>query len=257
MRNRGCARRKGLVAPPVSILCLGSSAALTDGGPWSSFLIDGRLLLDIPPTAVTELRRRKIDLARIECVVVSHLHADHVFGIPFLLLEYAIRCERTAPLTLVGPPGVKEFVETLCALAWRGICSEGADLRVPVTFVEASANRETSVGDVRFVAFPMAHFDLPAFGYRIAYQGRAIAYSGDTGPCAALDALVGGADVAIVELTHPDARTDRGHLNSGDVARLAGPLSSRRAKVLATHMTGTPRPIPGVTFCKPGKTYRV
>ena len=257
MRSKGCARRKEPAASPLSILCLGSSAALTDGRPWSSLLVEGRFLLEIPPTAVPELRRRRIDLARLDCVFITHLHADHVFGIPFLLLEYRIRAQRAAPIVLVGPPGLAEFVETLCRLAWRGICAQGSGSPEPATYIEVAAEEEFSVGEARVVAYPMAHYGLPAFRYRITWSDRTIAYSGDTGPCASLDALVEGADMAILEMTHPDSRTDPGHLDPREVARLAAPLASRGARVLVTHTTGRPRPMAGVTFCRPGKTYRV
>ncbi|MDD5264244.1 MAG: hypothetical protein PHU43_05330 [Candidatus Bipolaricaulis sp.] len=53
-------------------------------------------------------------------------------------------------------------MKTRCALAWRGICSEGTELPVPITYVETSADREMSVGDVQFVAFPTVHYDQPS-----------------------------------------------------------------------------------------------
>lgn len=257
MRNRRSPRRGDRIASPVSILCLGSSAALTNGGPWSSLLIDGRILLEIPPTTVPELYRHGLDLARIDCVFISHFHADHTFGLPFLLLEYRLRHPRATALTLVGPPGLERFVETLCDMAWPDLRAGGHGLRVPLAFVEVEAERETTIGDMRFVAVPVEHFDLAAFGYRIVYRGRTIAYTGDTGPCAALESLLEGADVAILELTHPRPTEDRGHLDAQEVAQLIAPLVARGATVLATHMTETPRPIAGVTFCEPGKTYRV
>ncbi|MGD9675791.1 MAG: MBL fold metallo-hydrolase [Candidatus Bipolaricaulia bacterium] len=257
MRRTGWLRREGRVGRRLPILCLGASAALTDGGPWSSLLLDGRVLLEIPPTAVPQLHRYGLDPSRIEWVFVSHLHADHVFGLPFLLLEFCIRHARSTPLTLIGPPGLKEHVHTLCDLAWPDLCTGGPERLMPLVFIEATAGRETAVGALRFVAFPMVHFRLPALGYRIAYGGRTIAYSGDTGPCPGLDALLEEADVAIVEMTHPHPTEDEGHLDAADVARLAAPLAARGAKLLATHMTGKPRPIPGVTYCRPGRTYRV
>ncbi|MDD5646485.1 MAG: ribonuclease Z [Candidatus Bipolaricaulis sp.] len=257
MRREGWLRRGGRVGRRVPILCLGSSAALTDGGPWSSLLVDGRVLLEIPPTTVPQLHRYRLDPSRIDWLFVSHLHADHVFGLPFLLLEFFIRHERSSPLTLIGPSGLTDYVHALCDLAWRGLCTGGPERLMPLAFVEATAGQETAVGPLRFVAFPMVHFGLPALGYRISYRGRKIAYSGDTGPCPGLDALLEGADVAIVEMTHPHPTEDEGHLDAADVARLAAPLAARGAKVLATHMTGRPRRIPGVTFCRPGRTYRV
>jgi ribonuclease BN (tRNA processing enzyme) len=52
------------------------------------------------------MRRFGIDPNRIGTVFVSHLHADHFGGLPFLLLDaFVLYSRRNTPLTLVGPPG--------------------------------------------------------------------------------------------------------------------------------------------------------
>jgi len=114
----------------IPIVCLGSGAALNDGRGWNSLLIDGRILLDLSPSAITQIHRLGIDPRTIEVIFISHLHADHLFGIPFLFLEYRIRYERSSPLHIVGPAGLPERIESLCTLAWPELDRGGLGTRI-------------------------------------------------------------------------------------------------------------------------------
>jgi len=241
----------------IPLTCLGSGAALTDGRRWNSLLIDGRVLLDLPPTAVVELQRLDLDLTKIDVIFISHLHADHMFGLPFLLLEYCIRRERHKSLYIVGPPGIEETTETLCDIAWPDMRKAGFEPHVPVTYVEVSEDGEYRAADLAFTAIQMEHFTLTAFGYRFSYKDRTIAYTGDTGECAQLGKLLTGADVAIIELTHPEKSEDPGHLDAPVVEYWMRKLKERGARVFATHMMETPDPIDGLEICEDCKTYYI
>jgi ribonuclease Z len=242
----------------VSLLCLGSAAALSDGRQWNSTLIDGRILLDLPPTAVLQMHRLGVDLAGIDVILISHLHADHAFGLPFLLLEYTVRCERKKPLYIVGPPGIEAQSEALYTLAWPGMKTAGLRPRGPIEFVEVEPCREIHVADLDVSATRMSHFEMLAFGYRFTCRGVRFAYTGDTGDCSELDELLRDVDVAIMELTHPTAKKDPGHLDVERIARLTEDARARGTKFFATHMSLPPEVTPeGVTLCEDGKTYWV
>jgi len=214
-------------------------------------------LLDLPPTAVVELQRLGLDLTEIDVIFISHLHADHMFGLPFLLLEYCIRRERDRPLYIVGPPGIEETTETLCDIAWPDMREAGFEPHVPVSYVEVTEDGEYNVGDLAFTAVRMEHFTLAAFGYRFGYKGRTIAYTGDTGECKQLGKLFEGADVAIIELTHPEKAEDPGHLDVHVVGHWMKKLKERGTRVFATHMMETPEPIEGLEVCEDCKTYYI
>jgi ribonuclease Z len=239
----------------LSIVCLGSGAALTDGRQWNSILIGGRILLDLPPTAIPQMHRLGIETTAIDAIFVSHHHADHSFGLPFLLLEYCVRCERSEPLYIVGPPGLEERTRMTCELAWPDMRAKGFEPHVPVRYVEIEREGDYRIADVSFTAIPVKHFGLDALGYRLRLGGKTIAYTGDTGPCDQLRRLLQGADVAIVELTHAVRSDDPGHLDIEEVVGLTADLRARGALVLATHMASTPPPIEGITICEDGATY--
>ncbi|MFC2095757.1 MBL fold metallo-hydrolase [Candidatus Bipolaricaulota bacterium] len=241
----------------IPLICLGSGAALTDGRDWSSLLIDQRILLDLPPTAIPQLHRLGIDFSRIEYVFISHLHADHSFGLPFLLLEYCIRLQRRNPMYIIGPPRLEESTFQLCDLAWPDLRKEGFEPHIPLEFVEISEEGDHQAGDLAFKAVPMNHFNLEAFGFRFEYKNRTFGYSGDTGECSQLDQLLDDVDVAILELTHARESSDPGHMDPPAFGKVAKWLVKQGSRVLATHMSGTPDPMPGVEICEDGKTYWV
>ena len=203
------------------------------------------------------MHRLGVDPKAIDVIFISHHHADHNFGLPFLLLEYCVRYERSDSLFIVGPTGLEKRTEQMCELAWPDMRARGFRPRVPLRFVEVSNEGKYSAGDVSFNAIPVEHFGLDALGYRFAYKERMIAYTGDTGECSQVCRLLDGADVAVIELTHPGASDDPGHLDINEVARITSDLRDRGGVVLATHMSGTPDPISGITICEDGETYYV
>jgi len=213
-------------------------------------------MLDIPPTAVTELHRLDLDLTEIDVIFVSHLHADHMFGLPFFLLEYCIRYEREKPLYIVGPSKTEETTHALCELAWPRMREHGFEPRVPLVFIEVEEGTYQA-GELEFEAVEMSHFDLEAFGYRFTYKDRLVAYSGDTCDCTPLTRLLDGADIAILEMTHTVETTDNGHLDSVTVGGLTKQPCCRKTRIFATHMSTMPDPIEGLILCEDGKTYNV
>ena len=239
----------------IAVTCLGSGAALGENRMWSSLLIDGRILLDLPPTAISQLYRVGADIASIDHVFISHLHGDHAFGIPFFLLLYHFVVTRDQPMYLIGPPGLKQRTNELYQLAWPELAKHGLPAGLSLRFVEVVDAGDYCAGDLSFTAVPMEHFGLAAYGYRFNHNDRVVAYTGDTGECPQLHTFIAGADIVITELTHPTPADDPGHL---DVRAVAQIVQETKGTVLVTHISGNPSPLNGnVIFCRDGETYVV
>jgi ribonuclease Z len=72
---------------------------------------EGQLLLfDCGEGTQVSLRRLNLRWKKISAIFVSHTHADHVTGIPGILM-LSSQVERDEPLFVIGPPRIKEFVE--------------------------------------------------------------------------------------------------------------------------------------------------
>ena len=95
---------------PVTVTFAGSGDAFGSGGRYQACIhLRGPggaapVLLDCGATSLPALRRCGLDPGEVAAVFVSHLHGDHVGGIPFLLL-HAQFARRAGPLAVIGPPG--------------------------------------------------------------------------------------------------------------------------------------------------------
>lgn len=73
---------------------------------------EGELLLfDCGEATQISLKRLNLKWKRISTIYISHTHADHITGLPGLLMLSA-QVDRTEPLTIVGPKKIKEYIET-------------------------------------------------------------------------------------------------------------------------------------------------
>lgn len=94
--------------------------------------LNGRLLLiDCGEGTQVTLKMLGWGFKAIDAVCFTHYHADHISGLPGLLLTIG-NAGRTEPLTLIGPKGLKEVVEGLCRIA--------PELPFPISFMELEPN---------------------------------------------------------------------------------------------------------------------
>ncbi len=139
---------------------------------------EGAFLFDCGASSLIAMKKLGIDRGAIDTILLSHFHADHFGGIPFFLLDAQFNVRRKAPLTLVGPPGLRAWYEQAMALAFPGERILPFDL----------ALRETTIGvtvtlNGRMVtAFPVVHDERagPCLAWRVESAGKTICYSGDT-----------------------------------------------------------------------------
>ncbi len=72
---------------------------------------EGELLLfDCGEGTQVSLRELNLRWKKISAIFISHTHADHVTGLPGMLMLSA-QVDRSEPLYIIGPPRIKEFVD--------------------------------------------------------------------------------------------------------------------------------------------------
>jgi ribonuclease Z len=94
-------------------------------------------------------------------VFITHMHADHILGLPGLLLRLSL-LGRTRPLNVFGPEGLIEYVRVNQETINLGTTFEA-------TVHTINSGLVFSTGYVSVNAFEVDHRGT-AFGYRIAYQ---------------------------------------------------------------------------------------
>jgi ribonuclease BN (tRNA processing enzyme) len=224
------------MAGSLDLAFLGSGNAFAPGRCWSGFLLNGRYLFDAPPTALLSLKRLGADLAAIDTVLLSHFHADHFFGLPFLLIEYAYQTRRRSDLTIVGPPGVEERVERLVELGYQHLGSVDAGYKR--RYVEVHDGARDEINGLRLEAVPVRHSTgLQCFGFRTEVVGRRLSYTGDCTWCEGLQQLGQDTEVLVTDCTYATGRNREDHLSLEEVRDLRAQID-RRTNIILTHLDG-------------------
>lgn len=124
---------------------------------------DGRMLLiDCGEGTQATMRELGWGFVSLDAILITHFHADHISGLPGMLLSLS-NYGRTEPVTVVGPKGIGEVVNSLRVIA--------PELLYSIRFMELSFDgispARFKLGSFHISALPLAHA-LPCVGYSIA-----------------------------------------------------------------------------------------
>ena len=193
----------GTSSPSPSIERFGMSTLVEAG--------EHRLLFDCGRGAIQRLLQLGPDYPRVDRLFLTHLHSDHIVGIPDLWLTAWIMGRRTA-FKVWGPEGTVDMMGHLEKAYEADIhIRRDLDELLPQSGIDIEAQDiaegfKYTLGDVRVVVFDVDHRPVtPAFGYRIEYKGKVVVLSGDTRPCDNLVKYAQGADLLIHEIIAPEA----------------------------------------------------
>ncbi len=214
----------------VRLTVLGGCGAWPEAGRGcSGYLVeqDGfRLLID--PGYATVPRLLQLAAAdAVDAVFVSHGHPDHCADLNPLLRARALGDDPAPPLPVYALAGALDAVLALD----RPQTLAGA---YEVHVVTAGASLE--IGPFRAWTRLLPHW-LPNIGIRLTAAGRAMAYTGDSGPAEAVTELARGADLLLAEATYADQVPDdsRPYLSSAaDAGRHAARAGAGR--LILTHL---------------------
>ena len=121
-----------------------------------------RFLVDCGEGTQRQLLRSGIGLVELREVFVTHYHADHYLGLPGMLKTFALR-GRDAPLTVFGPPGLRDLFDGLRRIFGK--------LTYPLELRELQAGDSLDRGEFRVVAFPVRH-GIQGLGYALVEEAR-------------------------------------------------------------------------------------
>lgn len=158
---------------------------------------------------------------RIEAVLLTHFHSDHIGGLGDLALQRWVGAARTTPLRVYGPPGVDRIVDGFnraygldhtYRTAHHGEAiapPSGAGMEANTLAVPASGTVFTVLDQdgLTIRAVTVDHDPAaPAVAYRFDHAGRSLVVSGDLelARSPGFAELAEGADLLIVEALQPD-----------------------------------------------------
>lgn len=216
------------------ITVVGSGDAFGSGGRFQTCIALGspaHTLVDCGATSMVALRAQEIEPNAIETVLVTHLHADHFGGLPFLILDGQFR-RRTADLTIVGPPGTRDRLTAAMEAGFPG--SSDVRRRFAVHVREHVDRKTYDTGRCTVTPYEVRHASgAPAYALRVSDGTGTVAYSGDTEWTDALIDASADADVFLCEGYSP--APVKWHLDLGSLAANRERLACRR--LVLTHLS--------------------
>lgn len=103
---------------------IGTSAAGPVPGRWASslWLKVGKcgILIDCAEGTQIAMQELRIGWGSVDIILISHLHGDHIYGLPGLLTSWALN-NRNRPLHIFGPEGLKTWLELTFSISHTGL----------------------------------------------------------------------------------------------------------------------------------------
>jgi hypothetical protein len=238
---------------------VGTGGCLNIGLPYNACLIQGRLLLEAPPDIMPSLLRSGLDYGRIDLVFISHLHGDHTFGLPFLIINLWMKSlmgKDSPSLTVLGPPGIAAHARALVEAAFTAEHPCLAWFEKRVSFQTVGEAFATVWEGLTLSSVALEHA-VPSFGLALAAGAQPVfAYLSDTRWCPSVEkVLAGRPKVVLMDMNggNPDL-----HTSLEEVREKGLPLIGGRTIIYGTHLF---EPFPdesaNLKCARPGETLLI
>lgn len=153
----------------MELFFLGTSGGMPTiyrSGPAVALKKDGEIvLLDCGEGTQIQMQKMNLSLVKIKNILLSHLHGDHVAGLPGLLMSMGL-LNKNNSLTIIGPLGTAKFIHCLKETVKLGII-------YPIKIIELSEDEEeVNLSRFKVTAVKASHKDILAYSYIIKEEDR-------------------------------------------------------------------------------------
>ena len=187
------------------IKVLGSSGSVAPGQNTAAFLIDDHILLDAGTVSLSLDQKAQL---RITHIFLTHAHLDHIKGIPFLIDTRAVGKQPGSVTVFSGREVIRDLKRHIFNNhIWPDFSAIPNREHPFLRFQEISSRKSITIGPYRLLTIPVTH-TVPAYGYIVEdAQGRALAYTGDSGPTEEIWKRFAGLQIKglIIEVSFPNA----------------------------------------------------
>ena len=220
----------------MNIRILGTGGAINNGLPYNSFIINKDLLIETPPDIMTSLFREGINRHEIKTIYISHFHADHCFGLPFLLLRN-FNDGYVTETRIIGPKGINQRVIEICTLAFGPEHRMQKWIREHIIFQEIEGDKKIKI-DKRYELTPVKTFHSPeTYGFILESEGKKTIYIADTYWDDTLLEYIKDTDTVLIDLNGEPSDTAKVHISENDLVQYVLPkLKNKDIRFYGTHL---------------------
>jgi len=226
----------------VKIKILGIGGGINDGLPYNSFVIDETLLCETPPDIMLSLHKNTIDLSSIRTIYISHLHGDHLFGLPFLILSAFFANDETGTefsFEIIGPDGLEKMCENIVISAFTSKHPCIKWMKEFCTFLEINETSKPRLVDgYQTTIFKLDHL-IDTYEFSLVHKDDSIyfAYVADTRWCESVHQLLTRKPkVVLIDLNGRDGEPEPIHLSMRDLQEKAIPITGETTTYFGTHL---------------------
>lgn len=256
-------------AEPMKVTLLGTGTPTPRVSSFSaSTLIEAgpeKLLFDFGRGSTIRLFQKRVPLGAITAHFITHLHSDHLVGLPDMWLSGWIGtpwASRKSPMIVFGPKGTVAMTENLTKAFADDIRIREDDEHLPPEGV-AFAAKDIEPGliydknGVKVTAIEVNHGEKikPSFGYVVEYDGKKVVLSGDTKYDERVANAGKGADLLVHEVaviepelakSYPSYRDIEAHHSSPEEAGKIFSMAQPKLAVYSHIVFATLKPVQDV-----------
>ena len=215
----------------VQFLGTGSISSLSAS---ASVIINDEIVIDMGNGVYKRLLNEKIDITKIKYLIITHLHGDHCFDIPFFLLGLSKIKGGSRKITVIAENKTRRKIKKLLKMAFpnsfRKILKE-----LSITYIN---NKQlinyNLIKDLQVSSFKVFHGNMTnAHGYIFKKENKTLMVTGDTSYCKVIKENLNIVDYAIVDSSL--SKGNNSHMGVDDIYNIS--KEYKNAKILTTHMS--------------------
>lgn len=188
-------------------------------------LIDEHILVDVGPSVVKYLIRNNYDLLKVDSIILTHLHSDHILDLPTFIVNVD-EAGLNHKIKVYSPKNTKEKLLELLHILYGDWFDNFIDAYFD--FVDISANFVFKIDRYEFRTKEVKHLGIESYGF-IVNNGFGI--SGDTALCDGVREIVDKSRVVVIDCSF--TKGNDYHMGIDDIEKLVFDYPNR--KYILTH----------------------
>lgn len=205
----------------------------------ASYVIDDHILVDIPNGIIKYLKYLNYDILNIDTILITHLHGNHFFDLPFLMLGKYFNKDKT-PIKVICPYGTIKKLKILFRIGFpydfRKVMNS-----INIEFIEHKGRSSIHIGDYLIESRNVKHGRMkPAFGYIVHKDDKKVGFSGDSMYCPAIDKIVKDSGISILDMSLK-SEGNQSHMGYLNIKSICNKYKDK--VIIATHMHNSARQV--------------